>query len=58
LPTGSAFIHYGLGNLFFDQMDSIATRQMFADRLIFYGGRHISAVLFTGLIEDFSRHAQ
>ncbi len=53
--TGSAFIHYGLGNLFFDQMDSLVTRQMFADKLIIYNGRHISTVLFTGLIEDYSR---
>jgi Bacterial capsule synthesis protein PGA_cap len=53
--TGSSFIHYGFGNLFFDQMDSVDTRRMFADKLIVYGGRHISTVLFTGLIEDFSR---
>ncbi len=53
--TGSAFIHYGIGNLFFDQMDALATRQMFADKLIIYRGRHISTVLFTGLIEDYSR---
>ncbi len=53
--TGSAFIHYGIGNLFFDQMDSLATRQMFADKLIVYNGKHLSTVLFTGLSEDYSR---
>jgi hypothetical protein len=53
--TGTAFIHYGYGNLFFDQMDSIATRRMFADKLILYNGKHLSTVLFTGLIEDYSR---
>src|SRR6185436_4538088 len=26
-----AFIHYGLGNLFFDQMDQLGTRQSFID---------------------------
>ncbi|MEP7285133.1 MAG: CapA family protein [Chloroflexota bacterium] len=53
--TGNAFIHYGIGNLFFDQMDSLQTRQMFADKLIIYKGKHISTVLFTGLLEDYSR---
>src|SRR5207237_9914732 len=53
--TGSAFIHYGIGNLFFDQMDSIDTRRMFADKMIVYNGKHISTVLFTGLNEDYSR---
>jgi poly-gamma-glutamate synthesis protein (capsule biosynthesis protein) len=50
-----AFIHFGIGNLFFDQMWSLGTRQMFADKLIIYDGRHISTILFTGLIEDYSR---
>lgn len=51
----NAFIHYGIGNLFFDQMWSLGTRQMFADKLILYNGRHISTILYTGLIEDFAR---
>ena len=42
-------------HLFFDQMDDMATRQMFADKLIIYDGRHLSTVLFTGLSEDYSR---
>jgi poly-gamma-glutamate synthesis protein (capsule biosynthesis protein) len=53
--TGNTFIHYGIGNLFFDQMDYINTRQMFIDKLYFYEGRLISVGLFTGLLEDFSR---
>jgi poly-gamma-glutamate synthesis protein (capsule biosynthesis protein) len=53
--TGSAFIHYGYGNLYFDQMDATPTRQMFADKIILYNGKHLSTVLFTGLIEDSSR---
>jgi poly-gamma-glutamate synthesis protein (capsule biosynthesis protein) len=48
-----SFLHHGLGNLFFDQMQEIGTRQMFADKLIIYDGRVISVVLYTGLIEDF-----
>jgi poly-gamma-glutamate synthesis protein (capsule biosynthesis protein) len=49
------FIHYGPGNLFFDQMDRIENREMFVDRHVFYDGRHISTELLTGLIEDYAR---
>jgi poly-gamma-glutamate synthesis protein (capsule biosynthesis protein) len=49
------FIHYGMGNLFFDQMDFIENRQMFADKHILYEGRHISTVLFTGLMEEYAQ---
>jgi poly-gamma-glutamate synthesis protein (capsule biosynthesis protein) len=51
--SSGAFLHHGLGNLFFDQMEAIGTRQMFADKLIIYNGRLINVVLFTGLIENF-----
>lgn len=47
-----AFIHYGLGNLFFDQMDMLGTRQSFIDTYVIYAGRIISVDLFTGLIEN------
>jgi poly-gamma-glutamate synthesis protein (capsule biosynthesis protein) len=50
-----AFIHYGLGNLFFDQMWSLATRQEFIDRHVFYAGRHLSTELLTAILEDYSR---
>ena len=52
---GGAFIHYGVGNLFFDQMDYLENRQMFADKHILYEGRHISTVLFTGLMEAWAQ---
>ena len=49
-------IHYGLGNLFFDQYDvSQATRQGFIDRHIFYDGRHISTELLTIVFVDYAR---
>ncbi len=48
-----AFIHYGLGNLFFDQMDMLGTRQSFVDTYTFYDGRLLNIELWTGLIEDF-----
>lgn len=52
-----AFIHYGLGNLFFDQMDDpvTGTRREFIDRYTFYEGRYIQTELLTALLEDYSR---
>jgi len=50
-----AFIHYGLGNLFFDQMWSLETRQEFVDRHVFYDGRHISTEVLTAMLEDYAR---
>ncbi|MDP3184887.1 MAG: CapA family protein, partial [Anaerolineales bacterium] len=52
-----AFIHYGLGNLFFDQMDIpvAGTRREFIDRQIFYAGKYISTELLTAMLEDYAR---
>ena len=52
---GGTFIHYGLGNLFFDQMQSLETRQEFIDRHTFYDGRHISTEVLTAILEDYAR---
>ncbi len=52
---GSAFIHYGLGNLFFDQMQSLRLRQEFIDRHVFYDGKYISTELLTAILEDFAQ---
>jgi poly-gamma-glutamate synthesis protein (capsule biosynthesis protein) len=52
---GGGFIHYGLGNLFFDQMQSLGTRQEFLDRHVFYDGRHISVELLTAMLEEYAR---
>lgn len=60
---GESFIHFGLGNLFFDQMTyelpdgSVidGTRREFIDRHIFYDGKYISTELLTAMLEDFSR---
>lgn len=51
----NGFIHYGLGNLFFDQMQSLALRQEFIDLHVFYDGRHISTELLTALLEDYAQ---
>ena len=51
-----AFIHYGLGNLFFDQYHmGLPTGQGFLDRHIFYDGRHISTELLGIRFIDFAR---
>lgn len=53
---GESLIHYGLGNLFFDQYEvSQATRQGFIDRHVFYNGRHISTELLPILFVDYAR---
>jgi hypothetical protein len=59
------FIHYGLGNLFFDQMANQppgpglplqpAERYEFLDRHVFYDGRYVSTELLTALLEDYGR---
>lgn len=60
-PAGS-FVHYGLGNLFFDQMhyhikDRLVeeTRWEMLDRHIFYDGKYISTELLTAILEDYAR---
>jgi len=60
---GDIFIHFGLGNLFFDQMTyelpdgSVidGTRREFIDRHVFYDGKYIGTELLTAMLEDFSR---
>jgi len=60
---GDSFIHFGLGNLFFDQMTYIlpngdvidGTRREFYDRHVFYDGRYLGTELLTAMLEDYSR---
>jgi len=59
-PQGFEFfrgglIHYGLGNLFFDQMWSEPTRQELIDRHVFYDGRYISTEILTAYLEDYAQ---
>ena len=53
----NAFIHHGLGNLFFDQIYEIPpnTATAFIDRHIFYNGKHISTELLTIQFVDYAR---
>ncbi len=50
---GNTFIHYGLGNLFFDQMETWL-RPAFIDRHIFYNNRYISTELIPLMREDYA----
>ena len=57
-----SFLHYGLGNLFFDQMEVYSgdtllagTRDEFLDRLTFYDGELVSVELLTAKLEDYAR---
>lgn len=67
-PMGLEFfhgvlIHYGLGNLFFDQMRYTLpngqitdwTAREFIDRHVFYDGRHVSTQLLTARLEEYAR---
>jgi poly-gamma-glutamate synthesis protein (capsule biosynthesis protein) len=56
----NSFIHYGLGNLFFDQMgktdggiDNI--RREFVDNHVIYNGQYISTEIHTFILMDYSR---
>jgi poly-gamma-glutamate synthesis protein (capsule biosynthesis protein) len=52
----SSFLHYGLGNLFFDQYrEGFSQRQAFIDRHVFHDGQHISTELITIMFIDLAR---
>jgi poly-gamma-glutamate synthesis protein (capsule biosynthesis protein) len=54
--AGRSFIHYGLGNLFFDQIDlQDGTGDAFIDRHVFYDGRYLGAELITISFVDYAR---
>ena len=56
-PTGrgeTAFIHYGLGNLFFDQLPW-GNRRFFLDTLYIYAGRLLTVEVFPGIIDERAR---
>ena len=53
--TKDGLICYGLGNLFFDQMQSLGTRQGIITKHIFYDGRHISTQIIPTIIDDYSQ---
>jgi poly-gamma-glutamate synthesis protein (capsule biosynthesis protein) len=52
------FIHYGLGNLFFDQISKRGprlTENEFIDRHVFYDGRYLGVELFSMRLIDYAR---
>lgn len=55
---GTHFIHYGLGNLFFDQMDTYVAdgiQREFVDTHYFYDGKYISTEIYTLYLENFAQ---
>ncbi|MCY4061331.1 MAG: CapA family protein [Chloroflexi bacterium] len=50
----TAFIHYGLGNLFFDQLPW-GNRRFFLDTLYIYEGKLLTVELFPGIIDERAR---
>jgi len=54
-PGGPGIIVYGLGNLFFDQMWSWATRTGLIARHTIYDGRVISTEVLTTVLEDYAQ---
>ncbi len=50
----TAFIHYGLGNLFFDQLPW-GNRRFFLDTLYIYEGSLLTVELYPGIIDDRAR---
>lgn len=54
-PGGAGIISYGLGNLFFDQMWSWATRTELATRHTIYAGQVLNTEVLTMVLEDFAQ---
>ena len=52
--VGDTFIHFGLGNLLFDQMSDVE-RTSFFDRHYFYDGRYLGNQLETIILENYSQ---
>jgi len=53
--TPNGVLLFGLGNLFFDQMNSWETRQGLIARHAIYDGRHISTELLVTILEDWAQ---
>ncbi|MBV7330389.1 CapA family protein [Chloroflexi bacterium TSY] len=54
-PDGAGTVVYGLGNLFFDQMQTWATRTGLIARHTIYQGRVIHTEILTAVLEDFAQ---
>lgn len=52
---GAGIIVYGLGNLFFDQMQQWPTRTELYARHTIYDGRILSTEILTGILEDYAQ---
>ena len=52
----NSFLHFGLGNLFFDQIfEGDQNKQAFLDQHVFYNGKYISTELLTTMFVDLAK---
>ena len=51
----NGFIHYGTGNLFFDQYNFPGCDRAFIDRHVIYNGKYINTELITIKFVDYAR---
>ena len=49
---GNGFMHYGVGNLFFDQMQALNLRQNFIDRYLVYDNKLLGVELLTTIRDE------
>jgi hypothetical protein len=49
---GNGFMHYGVGNLFFDQMQALNLRQNFIDRYLVYNNKLLGVELLTTIRDE------
>ena len=49
---GNGFMHYGVGNLFFDQMQARNLRENFIDRYLVYDGKLLGVELLTTIRDE------
>lgn len=53
--TDGKIVLYGLGNLYFDQMNDLATREGLVVEHTIYNGRHLGTQLLTTLVYDYGQ---
>ena len=55
---GNGFMHYGVGNLFFDQMQARNLRENFIDRYLVYDNKLLGVELLTTIRDEAAAAAQ
>ena len=53
--TDGNLVLYGLGNLYFDQMDDLSTREGLVVEHTIYNGEHVGTQILTTLLYDYGQ---